>query len=386
LAYYSLRNSKKNGGASVRIGFVHKGYPEQRTILKPWKYAKETLVKIWSVTKLIDAITYKFFNKNYSWLHNLLILPFNAYKCDVIHLFNGIWLRADKPWVVTFESKLPRALVSKRIEKKLIAALAHPNCRAIIALSVCNLHMQMNFIKLHYPNYAATILPKLKQLYPPQALPQQVQFVNGHELNFIFVGTDFYRKGGLISVKAFLACFKENDKVKLTIISTLEKGYISDYSEKEHVWLLNQIAENEHVTWLGGATNEVVLEKLSHADVVLLPTYADTFGYSVIEGMANACVPVVSNIRALPELVNSDRGYLVETKIDTFGNLDKTITINEHAASLIKGLEQAFNQIKQDWDSGKLEVKKKAAYQWVKEQCDIKSYAEQLNVWLNHHD
>jgi glycosyltransferase involved in cell wall biosynthesis len=370
----------------MRIGFVHKGYPEQRNVLTPWNSMGATLVKIWSATKLWDAIIYQCFKKNISWLHNLLLIPFNANKCDAIHLFNGVWLGATKPWVVTFESKLPRALVSKRIEKKLIVALAHPNCRAIIALSACNKQMQEHFVKQHYPSYAATILPKLKQLYPPQELPEHVQFNNRNELHFIFVGTDFYRKGGLISVKAFLACFKDVNHIKLTIISTLEKGYVSDFSDEAHEWLLLQIAENEQITWLNGAGNDVVLNKLSQADVLLLPTYADTFGYSVIEGMANACVPVVSNIRALPELVNSDTGYLVETKIDTFGNLDKNITINEHATSLTKGLEQAFNQIQKDWDSGELALKKIAAHQWVKENCNMQAYALQLNEWMSHHD
>jgi glycosyltransferase involved in cell wall biosynthesis len=57
--------------------------------------------------------------------------------------------------------------------------------------------------------------------------------------------------------------------------------------------------------------NEKVLELIKQSHIGLLPTWSDTYGFSVLE-MQAAGVPVITtDIRALPEINNEDCGWLI---------------------------------------------------------------------------
>ena len=52
----------------------------------------------------------------------------------------------------------------------------------------------------------------------------------------------------------------------------------------------------------------------------LLPTWADTYGYSALEAMAAGCAVVSTDIRALPEINDTETGWLIPTEKDSWGN------------------------------------------------------------------
>jgi glycosyltransferase involved in cell wall biosynthesis len=59
---------------------------------------------------------------------------------------------------------------------------------------------------------------------------------------------------------------------------------------------------------------------MANAHIQLLPTLDDTLGYSVVEGLSVATPAIVSNVCAMPELVPSEAGAIVEIPIDEWGN------------------------------------------------------------------
>jgi glycosyltransferase involved in cell wall biosynthesis len=367
----------------MKIGFVHKGYPEVRNIIAPWKSVKVSLVKIIDIYKLLDFLCFKIFGKTKSALHNKLF-TLNSNFGDGVHLFNGIWLNASKPWVVTFESILPRMAKSNKEEKLLIEKLANEKCQAIIAMSKSNYELQKQFIETKYPVLKDNLFSKLKQAYPPQAIIENISFENTDKLRLLFVGTDFYRKGGHVALRAFVACFKNNIEVELTIVSSLQQGFISDYTELNEIWVKSQLKEQPNVHWINGADNKQVIDLMKKSDVILLPTFSDTFGYTAIEGMACGCVPVVSNIRVLPEIVNEDTGYVIHAKVNKQGNLDEDILIENQATEMINQLSSVYQDIWGEWNNNSLKETKKQAQKWISQNCDPAEYIAKLKTWMFH--
>ena len=311
------------------IGYIHKGYPEERTIFLPWSTQKVRMKKCIDLFKLLDGFIFKFLGKSYAVIHNLCFFFIEYPFVDAYHFFNGIKLFGKKPWIVTYESLIPRLGSYDFINRFAVKQLTKDSCKAIIAISECAYHNQVCFLNDNYPDYAPLIIPKIKQLYPPQEIRFPVKFIKSERLKFVFVGRDFYQKGGAILLESFIEWKLENNiPAELIMISNLNNGFISDYSPALEENVLKWLSD-ESIIHHKSLPNKDVLLLLKDADVITLPTYADTFGYSVLEGMANACVPLVTNIRALTELVTPERGFMINLPIKKNGNLDRSIPFEE---------------------------------------------------------
>ncbi len=65
--------------------------------------------------------------------------------------------------------------------------------------------------------------------------------------------------------------------------------------------------------------NQQVLELLKTCDVGLLPTYADTYGFSALEAQSAACPVISTDVRALPEINNTEVGWLINVPKNELG-------------------------------------------------------------------
>lgn len=262
--------------------------------------------------------------------------------CDLFHFFNCINLGKRTPWVVSVESGVPwpvhvtRCVESENADLSSIAndmyveerikALANPNCLGLLALSHCTERIQREIIKC-FPRFEKQISEKLITLLPPQKLIIQsvsekgLSWNEGEELTFIYVGSDFYRKGGRETV-AVLSELHKKYKLRLVLISAMavdEQRYMLTSHDEEDAKAL--IAENsEWIEYHDRLPNSLVLEKMKHAHVCLLPTWMDTFAYSVLE--AQACgTPVIStSLRALTEINNEEVGWLIHVPVNRLNN------------------------------------------------------------------
>ena len=59
---------------------------------------------------------------------------------------------------------------------------------------------------------------------------------------------------------------------------------------------------------------------LKNTHVGLLPSYADTYGYSVLEAQSFGCPVITTNIRAMPEINNSKKGWIIKVDKDSLNN------------------------------------------------------------------
>jgi glycosyltransferase involved in cell wall biosynthesis len=137
--------------------------------------------------------------------------------------------------------------------------------------------------------------------------------------------------------------------MRLNIVSSLQYG---DYASKTSIEDLQNALKiiDRHAAFITHhqrLPNNLVLELLKASHVGLLPTYADSFGYSVLEAQAAGCPVITTNIRALPEINNDEKGWLIEVPKTHTGN-GKILTPQErvHFSNALKlGLRAKMESI-----------------------------------------
>lgn len=244
--------------------------------------------------------------------------------CDVLHFFNSLSL-SKTPWITTFETYLPRWAVygAGRVEKGLRLQVK-PACRRLLALSECTRRIQEEFLS-DWPAYREAIMAKVEVLHPPQSpLLGEIGEKGSlsEELHFVLVGADFYRKGGLEVLRVMERLRKVGKRMQLTIVSRMNAGDYASQAGASEVQEAEKIIGNgaSWITHHVQLPNEKVLSLLKEADVALLPTWADTYGYFVLEAQAAGCPVITTNIRALPEINPPVAGWTIEVPLDSWGN------------------------------------------------------------------
>lgn len=94
---------------------------------------------------------------------------------------------------------------------------------------------------------------------------------------------------------------------------------------------------------------------MKHSHVGLLPTWAETYGYVVLEAQAAGSPVITTDIRALPEINNEQVGWLIPVPKDSSGNglLATAQQRTEFSARVEAGLERAIREVLQNRESVK---------------------------------
>ena len=323
---------------------------------------------------------------------------FELNKVDILHFSNGISF-GRTPWVSHFETLLPRfSGLMQRYNGKIknpikltpliqrgFAALQSPSCKRIIAWSQSAANIQSDLLTELPFEERETILKKMVVLHPPQELlvesPLQKQYSSSDPIRFILVGSGFFRKGGLETLKAFEKLVKnEGAPIKLVIVSSLRlEPYAARETEIERDWAVRFIEENsDWIEYYSSLPNDKTIELIKKCDVGLLPTYADSYGFSVLE--AQACgLPVIStDVRALPEINNTDIGWIIRVPKNDLGEaLYFTAEERERLSQQIQaGLEAIVHNIVAD--PSVIFEKAVKSIERIREMHDPTAYAQKL--------
>ena len=242
------------------------------------------------------------------------------HRVDLFHFFNllGCGL-CKKTYVTTFETSVPRGLKPEDYWfKRGLESIMSDQCRKMLALSDCAKRIQMSALRPILSDSDMVLLErKIEVLHPPQKVFRQsdelwAKMSRGNSLKAVFVGSDFFRKGGGEILRAFIRLRKEYP-VDLWIIGDLTRHGYACYPRLDDTDLhLRLIKENKGwIHWHPALSNTKVLELMRTCDIGLLPTRADTYGYSVLE-MQSCGLPVVTtDVRALPEINDDDCGWVI---------------------------------------------------------------------------
>jgi len=244
---------------------------------------------------------------------------------DVWHFFNALSL-SRKPWLTTFSTRLPRwGRVDKRKLQIGVELLANKFCKWIISQSECSRKIQERFIQEEFRYYADDILHKLRVVQPAQRVivgNYDKKVVEEKYIVFTMVGSAFFRKGGKEVLLVFEKLIDQGMPVKLNIVSKMQYGDYASYTTKDDLHDAMSIIDKhkKYINHFSFLENERVLELLSRSHIGLLPTYAEAFGYSVLEAQAAGCPVITTNVRALPEINNEDMGWLISVPRDENGD------------------------------------------------------------------
>jgi glycosyltransferase involved in cell wall biosynthesis len=124
--------------------------------------------------------------------------------------------------------------------------------------------------------------------------------------------------------------------------------------------------------------NSVVVEHMRRAHIGLLPTYAETFGYSVLEFQAAGCPVVSTDVRALPEINSEECGWLISVPRNRLGEaLYTTPDARQDLSTAIEaGLERAVHEIFTNLSG--IEVKGAAALSRIEKAHSPDDFARQM--------
>jgi glycosyltransferase involved in cell wall biosynthesis len=331
----------------VKIGFSSDGYSSMRSVVGAIPDADYEQVRDLHGTArefalAINRVTRKLFGRK--WLdprdRKYRFDDFGLNRVGLLHLFNAT-SRRSTPWVSTFETVLPRlaktsrchsgpspgytGLAGDRQIRQVMQLMAGSPCKRLIAMSHCSLNMQRELVS-QYPEFREAIEAKLIQLHPPQPIliddPAEKPLATDGPIRFMFVGSAFFRKGGFEILETFSELrAKEGFDIDLTIVGSL-RG--KDYSVESNDHLVPQAqklidAAPDWIHWHRRAPNQAVLRMMKESHVGLLPTYADTYGYSLLEFQAAGCPVISTDVRALPEINNEDVGWMIPVPKNRLG-------------------------------------------------------------------
>ncbi|KAM3114601.1 glycosyltransferase family 4 protein [Phormidesmis sp. 146-33] len=123
-----------------------------------------------------------------------------------------------------------------------------------------------------------------------------VRSCSSETFSILFVGGDFERKGGYDLVKVFLEKFSDRAELHLVTQTPIEVSH-----------------PNIHIYKNIKAYTSEWLNLYHQADVFVMPTYAEPFGWVFLEAMAAGLPIVATNITAIPEMVTpGENGLLIE--------------------------------------------------------------------------
>ncbi|MCD2355801.1 glycosyltransferase family 4 protein [Pantoea eucalypti] len=374
----------------MKVGITNNQYPEQRNILVNPEHQYINLKKS-NLFYFINPLRTRLLKKNKTFVFQPV--PFSgAARADILHLFNEVAITRQK-WVASFETELPRVLPVAGVAKqdnpelqRLIPYLLKDNCLGLIAISDATLNIQM---KLFKADVARQIQRKTVVLHPPQTLfVQQKAPRQSGTLRLIFAGNEFYRKGGAEVVLAISELIEE----KRLDASQLDVQLIGDLAKRRNVAhrqfqddeafyrdIENRIKRHRCFTHHTQMENSALMQLFRQSDAGLLPTWQETYGFSVLEMQANGCPVITSNVRALPEINPDSAGWVLASPLNA--DREYSITSTEQKTqlrqSLVEGLKSTLLAIIERPEM--LQEKGEAAILRIKEQHDTGRYIARLN-------
>ncbi|WP_225743726.1 glycosyltransferase family 4 protein [Marinilactibacillus sp. Marseille-P9653] len=384
--------------SQIKVGYVWDSYPNTRSIID-----------------IVDGVEYQKIFDYYKFLSYVAYVPkklklpnaehnfadvkhafndFGLNKVDLLHFFNNISY-GKTPWVSTFETFIPRfsplldhqtkgiPKQNKQLEKAL-KALAGDTCKKILAISECTANFETTLLN-HYPEYKERIEQKMVVIHPPQKLLveryEDKMIKESDALSFIIVGGDFFRKGGLEILRTFEKLVnQQNIQLQLTIVSKLDAyDYATKAGQKEIDEAVSIIERNQ--TWIThhkSLPNTQVLDLMKSHQIGLLPTWADTYGYSVLELQASGCPVITTDIRALSEINSNQHGWVIDVPKNEFG---EGLYVTEEQRTelsqvIMDQLEKIVLDIFQNRDQVRTKAEKTISY--VKEHHDPSDYADKI--------
>jgi len=255
-------------------------------------------------------------------LINVKLRPRGLPKTTAVYVWGGIV--ASGPFIVDLDN--PYALTgynlrAMRIYRRILAALLRrPRCLGIYCLSrSCKETLAMLF--------GTRISDRASVRYPPvrRRVSRLPDISARTGCRFLFVGTQFEIKGGPALLRSFKRVRHSHPTAKLAVITHLPAQYRE---------LANQAGIELYPAEF--SREEIVSQFMLGADVLVHPTYMESFGMAVLEAIAHGLAVIATDVYALPEMVRDGvNGTLLKPPVSAWnGHAPSELYFDARALSM----------------------------------------------------
>ena len=217
------------------------------------------------------------------------------------------------------------------------------NGAAAIFFSARGEHEETRGLGLTAPSVVVpTPFPASEFAVLPERGSFRARYFNGHKGPMLLFLARLNAKKGLdILLQTMARVVARRPEVRLAIVGPPDPP---SYVEKVHQWIIeNHVQTTTIVT--GAVTASSRLEAMADADIFVLPSEAENFGFSVFEAMASRVPVVVSDtLNYAEEIQDSGAGFSVARNPDRFADAILHLVDNPELRREMgkKGLEMAL--------------------------------------------
>ena len=266
-------------------------------------------------------LTYSITKKMATSVYNILNLPrifWTNTPCNLIHTFGGFIPLNRKPWVTSLEYAASFLnLQNDKMQNPFLLStvasyLANGRCKKILPFSeACK-----KSIGTAFKPYLDRFANKLEVVYPAID-PAKFEKKKHNSIKLLHISGNFFNKGGRELIRAFEILEKKYDVELFMIVDapvhsrSRFKDWLKEYDGKPNIHLITK-----------RVSRKLLSEKyFSDADIFVLPSYVDTFAYTLLEAMAHDLPLVGTDVFALPEIIDDGQnGFVIHSPLSTFNS------------------------------------------------------------------
>lgn len=232
-------------------------------------------------------------------------MPEQASKADYIYTWGCIPRGIKKPYVLEMDNPYCICYYNmfwfNRLKPVWKRLLLGKRLKRIVCISeACKKSIEIELGK--------KVAAKVRVVYPYIEKHTRDASRIGTGVEFLFVSTQFYLKGGRETVEAFKIIYEHTRNFHLTVVTHL--------AEIPDVYL-----KLPFVRFVEADLNKEELHRayFSKADVFILPSYQDSFGMVYLEALSFGLPVIATKMYAIPEMViDGENGILVSLPIQYF--------------------------------------------------------------------
>ncbi len=226
--------------------------------------------------------------------------------CDVVHSAQSP-LNTNVPYVMDFEHAAvfagynQSAFQNRKFVQNLRKILENPNLKKLLSWS--------NAAKLTLFDAVPSeiIEAKVETVYPVITPPEKLEKKDDSSIRFLFIGGNFYEKGGLETLHAFDQ-ISQKYASNLTMISPVPESIRAQFSKNKKIKIESRVAYEE------------VKKLYATSHVFVMPTHMDTFGFVIPEALSYGLPVIAEDSFSRPELIaHGKTGLLVKSYYSCFG-------------------------------------------------------------------
>jgi glycosyltransferase involved in cell wall biosynthesis len=256
------------------------------------------------------------------WAQAFAPVPEPGY--DLVHSVNAVPILTGRPYVISFESFLPRVpedtyigWLERSLQRRLLRDVRSGRCLALLAMS----RFAIRQFRAQNRGFAGReeLEGPMRVLYPAIETPHHAPKPHSAGISLLFVGFNFIGKGGPALLRAHEQLRARGLPVSTTVVSSLEWAEDDFLGPPSRAYVERELRRlgGEGITHHRTLPNPETLELMRAVDYLVLPTLHDTFGYVAIEALSRGTAVIATDTCALPEIVEHGRcGFLLPFERD----------------------------------------------------------------------